>query len=75
MTWYLAQDEVAQLVAKTPATTKVWLHRHGIKAARRVSVGERATRAMYDGDQVQDHAAAGVVTCTACTSARRRRGA
>ena len=64
--------EVAEQIDKTPGATKVWLHRHGIKAARRVAVGEQGTRALYAGDVVKRHAEAEVPTCPACVGQRRR---
>jgi hypothetical protein len=71
-TWQVSLLEIAEQIGKTPATTRVWMHRHCIRSTARVAVGERATRALYDGDLVKRHAASEVPTCPTCVTARRR---
>lgn len=71
MSWLLTAVEVAELLEKSPAASKVWLHRHCIKAARSVQVEARSPRALYDGATVAKHQAATEPTCPGCVSARR----
>ena len=72
MTFLVSAAEVAEMVGKELGATKVWMHRHCVKAVQRVNVGERSTRALYDGDLVKRHAAAEVPVCPACVGQRRR---
>jgi hypothetical protein len=72
VTWLLSLLEVAEQLGKTPGATRVWMHRHCIKSDRRLSVGEKATRALYAGDVIKQHDAAEVPTCPGCVAARRR---
>lgn len=73
--WLISLHEVAEQIGKTDATTRVWLHRHCIRAAVQVStIPRNAPHVMYDGALVKVHAAHEVVMCPGCTAARRGRG-
>ena len=67
----LSFSEVVVELGRTEAATRMWLSRHGLRAARRIAVGERATRALYDGAEVLRHANGEAASCNACAPAHR----
>jgi hypothetical protein len=71
MTWLVTFPEIVADLGKTPGATRFWLHAHGVRATRRVGVGERGTRGVYDGEAVTRHAARQVQDCPACGHQRR----
>jgi hypothetical protein len=71
MTWLLPFDELVEILDLSGPMTRKFLHAHGLRAAQRVTVGTTGTRALYDGDQVQEHATKRSPTCPACVRARR----
>jgi hypothetical protein len=61
----LSFEEVADDLGKTAGATRFWLHKHGLKAVRRIAVGNQGTRGVYDGDAITRHAQ-GDPACAAC---------
>ena len=59
-------EELVADLGRTPSAARKWLSRHGIRATRRVSVGERATRGVYDGAEAAVHLARAATGCAAC---------
>lgn len=69
--WVLTTREVAQLLGKSVAATKVWLHRHGVRQVEQRRYPRRHGRGVdvigvYDGAVIDAHRRAEANGCATC---------